>query len=280
MNFERTEIVNITPEMARVMLEKNIRINRNVGERTVRIIANAIKRGEWRLNGDTIKISDRGNLLDGQHRLHACIKADMPIITFVAYGIDESTYPLQNISHPQGFHDLLKMDGVTNSKQSAAIVNRYFALKGNLESKHGNQALLTNVALLNFYDEHNAVVDYISSQCVKFRSRTRIISGSEVGGIMLFLMLEKGADIDVLVDFFDALTDYTRSDIKAAALLRDVLRKDFESLRHLPTYARMACYYKALKAYLNGKEIRRCTYYEGDESDFNNMQITNQLKIK
>lgn len=66
----KTEIVNLTPDIASRMLNTNQR-NRPLKNNVVKQYAAAMLRGEWKLNGETIIISRDGNLLDGQHRISA-----------------------------------------------------------------------------------------------------------------------------------------------------------------------------------------------------------------
>lgn len=85
----RTVIETITPERARKLLERvrNVRATRR--EHVV-ILADAMRSRTWELNGTTIKISPDGYVVDGEHRLRACVLADVPFTTLVVYGVDQS----------------------------------------------------------------------------------------------------------------------------------------------------------------------------------------------
>ena len=65
--------VTLTPEIAFEMLEAN-RFNRPLSQQLVNRIAEQIRRGLWKFNGDTIKVSTTLDVLDGQHRLWATIR--------------------------------------------------------------------------------------------------------------------------------------------------------------------------------------------------------------
>jgi hypothetical protein len=71
----KTEMVFVTPEMAKQFLEKND-INRNVIKSHVNEIAQAILDGDWKPHHQGIAFSESGSLLDGQHRLLAVEKAN------------------------------------------------------------------------------------------------------------------------------------------------------------------------------------------------------------
>jgi hypothetical protein len=83
----KMELKTITPEWAaKTLAEKNTR-NRPISRPHVEALANEIRRGAWQVNGDTIKLSPDGQLIDGQHRLAAVVKAGVSIQSFVVEGI-------------------------------------------------------------------------------------------------------------------------------------------------------------------------------------------------
>jgi hypothetical protein len=80
----------ITPEIARWYLQSN-KSNRPVSAKAVDRIAWDMRTGKFVLTEQGIAFDKDGNLVDGQHRLHAIIKADMAQtmrVTFNAPGIE------------------------------------------------------------------------------------------------------------------------------------------------------------------------------------------------
>lgn len=82
----KAEIKRITPEMAREMLEHNGQ-NRRINSNTVMRYAHLMKTNQWHSNGESISIDENGNLVNGQHRLLACIEANVPFCCVVVYGV-------------------------------------------------------------------------------------------------------------------------------------------------------------------------------------------------
>lgn len=87
----RADRVVLTPEMAMELLEHNT-LNRPLTDQHVKRLAQQIIDGKWKFNGDTIKISADGQILDGQHRLWACIEAKMPIDTMIVRGVQRDAF--------------------------------------------------------------------------------------------------------------------------------------------------------------------------------------------
>lgn len=106
-----TEIVTVTPEMAMNLLECNT-LNRPLSDSHVKRIANQIIDGKWRFNGDTIKISDDGQVLDGQHRLWAVVEAKRPIGTIIVRGVQRDAFTtIDTICRHRSSGDTIALSG-------------------------------------------------------------------------------------------------------------------------------------------------------------------------
>lgn len=84
------KVETITPDIAKTMLGENVN-NRRISHDNVNMFAREMRNGEWRFNGEAIKFSKDGRLLDGQHRLLAVIAADKPLTTLVIRGLEDET---------------------------------------------------------------------------------------------------------------------------------------------------------------------------------------------
>jgi hypothetical protein len=82
-----TKVVMITPDMARKWLDKNMKRNRPVMSKTVHGYARTMKAGGWNLTHQGIAFDEHGELIDGQHRLHAIIEANVPVEMNVTYNV-------------------------------------------------------------------------------------------------------------------------------------------------------------------------------------------------
>lgn len=109
-----SEIVTITPDIARRLLEMN-HDNRRLNERTIRDVARDIANGRWKLNGETIIISTDGELNDGQNRLSAVVRADKPIQSIVVFGADRKSRETVDMGRSRSPAQFLGMRGIANS---------------------------------------------------------------------------------------------------------------------------------------------------------------------
>lgn len=116
-NMER---VTLTPEMAAELLEHNT-LNRPLSDQHVQRISRQIINGKWQFNGDTIKVADTGDVVDGQHRLWAVIEAKKSVDTIIVRGIERSAFAtVDTISKSRSGSDLLALCGVEINKSACA----------------------------------------------------------------------------------------------------------------------------------------------------------------
>lgn len=105
------EAVTVTPEMATKLLEANT-LNRPLADGHVKRISSQISAGKWKFNGDTIKIADNEQVLDGQHRLWAVIDANRSIETIIVRGISPDAFStIDTICRSRSFGDVIALAG-------------------------------------------------------------------------------------------------------------------------------------------------------------------------
>lgn len=117
----------ITPELARVMLTRNVK-NRGKKQKKIEDYAAMQKQGRWGFTSETIKFDRDGNLIDGQNRLFACIESGAPFVTLIAYGLDPKVFPHLDRGARRSTADNLVAEGEKNAHALAAaatLVWRY-----------------------------------------------------------------------------------------------------------------------------------------------------------
>lgn len=86
----KTSVRTITPAIAAKLLE-NTTLQRPVRQPHVDWLAGQMRDGKWKLNGETI-ILDGDKVLDGQHRLWACVESGVTFEVVVVEGVDASSF--------------------------------------------------------------------------------------------------------------------------------------------------------------------------------------------
>ena len=115
-----TETMTVTPDLAGEWTLLNTR-NRTVRYNKVAQMARDMKAGKWMLNGESIKIAADGTILDGQHRLYACMQAEVPFETIVIKGLPLEAQDTIDTGMSRKFADQLTLRGDVNAPLLGAI---------------------------------------------------------------------------------------------------------------------------------------------------------------
>lgn len=105
-----TQVLEITPEFARIMLEHN-EDNRNIRPAKLEQIKSDMKAGRFQFNGDTIKFSKDGKLNDGQHRLKAIFETNKSQKLLVVFGVERDSRTTVDIGATRTVGDHMAVQG-------------------------------------------------------------------------------------------------------------------------------------------------------------------------
>jgi hypothetical protein len=115
----KIEEKTLTPAEASTLLAST-GPNRKLIRSRVANLARAIERGEWTPDGNPIRVSDKGVLLDGQHRLSAIVESDTPVPVILLTGLSADSQLVMDSGKARSFHDYLTIRGIGDAHQMAA----------------------------------------------------------------------------------------------------------------------------------------------------------------
>ncbi len=125
------KILTISPAEAKRLLENNDG-NRKLSDRLASQYAEDMRTGSWALNGETIKVCNTSrypdpplwlhSLVDGQHRLTACVKSKKPFTTAVAFVKKLESFATVDSGKRRSAGDVFSILGHKHSNQLAAAL--------------------------------------------------------------------------------------------------------------------------------------------------------------
>lgn len=139
MSEVKTRILKVTPDVAQALISANTR-NRTKREHYVNRLASAMSRGEWKTNGDTIRVSRSGVLLDGQHRLSAIVKSGVTLEMIVVDGLDDDVFDTIDRGFGRTTGDVMQLEGEKNANVLAAATVLLYKLEKVGDPFNGNGA--------------------------------------------------------------------------------------------------------------------------------------------
>lgn len=116
------EVMLVTPAQAKEWVDNHNTHNRPVKWKSVKQYAGAMRRGEWKLNGDAIRFDYNGVLIDGQNRLHAIVDADTPITSLVVTGLEPEAQNTMDMGARRSLADALALMKESQTSRLAGVI--------------------------------------------------------------------------------------------------------------------------------------------------------------
>ncbi len=123
-SFVSTEVLTVTPDIAVSWLEAN-KGNRSVRDHVVAQYEADMRAERWEFNGDPIRFSEDGRLLDGQHRLWAIVQSETAQRFLVIRGLPDEAQITMDQGAKRDPVDQLHLVGIEVTKGVAGAARKY-----------------------------------------------------------------------------------------------------------------------------------------------------------
>lgn len=249
----RAIVMIIDPDSAREILRHQNTKNRPCSPVNIVKYARDMTAGNWKVNGEAIVFAWNGRLMDGQNRLHACVKTGIPLVTFVVFGVDPDAFDTINQGKKRGVGEALGIAGERNGKNLAASI----ALLNTYETSTSLSGFVSVKPLtVGESDEvlrrHPGLRESVSYICS--RNKTLWFLMPRVGSVCHYLFTQIApfeADL-----FFDDLASGVGLDYGDPVLyLRNRLMREKDAKAKLPMADIMALTIKAWNIRRSGRKV-------------------------
>lgn len=179
-----TKQMTITPELARRWLGNNP-TNRKISQARVDQYARSMTASQWQANGEAIKLDVDGALLDGQHRLAACIKAGVSFDSLVISSLPREVFVTLDTGAKRSHADLLSIQGTKHAAAVAGAIRWVVAYrKGLLATGKGIKLHATEV--IQFVETNPDLIVSVN----RAYPASKVLAPS-LGGALHYLFSEK-----------------------------------------------------------------------------------------
>lgn len=252
INFEK---ILITPAKAKEYLEANID-NRRIKQPVVLKYANDIIANRWLEDtGESIKIAKSGRILDGQHRLHAIIKANKSIYFHVATNLDENVFKVIDTGSTRNATDVFKIEGIKNENKLPSIISFFNLLEAGKKHKslHVHEKSTNAMLLEQYYEDENFWQSVARNSFNWYLGFAKILTPAFIGGFYAhFYKLNN----DKAHSFMLQLTSGINVENETILLLRNKLMVDKMSIKKMPQTLKMALVIKTWNCFITGKTTK------------------------
>lgn len=168
MTYPTAEWIEYGPQEAANLLEANT-ANRKLRRTAVEKYRRDMLAGDWKANGDTIKVATDGTLIDGQHRLEAILQAGsalprkVPILTVKGLDHDE-VMAITDTGLRRTPQDALYLNGYKNTALLSAMVRGVIRIEtGRIFKWHGDGQNVSNSELLHWLEKNPEAPHFVDS---------------------------------------------------------------------------------------------------------------------
>lgn len=268
-------VVTIDSEFAKWLLSLN-KANRPVNEKTVAYYAKQMATGQWKYNGDSIRISKSNILLDGQHRLHAIVKSNTSQKMLLLSELPDDSFETIDRGKTRSIGDIFAIKNIPNYTNVAAIISRILNMKlsGNNGKTDTKGNLISAQDNLDFYHQNKELMDNITFLAGKYYRLFRLVPLS-VYGSYLYFMYE--IDKDKAEDFLSKVAtgiDCSPAKYSYIYLFRQRLTNETKATSKLKDLDRNILLIKCWKHFLAGKEVKQLAWDKEREGVISFYQTT------
>lgn len=270
----QTTIEQITPEIAKEYLKSN-NVNRKQNERYIEFYARIMKEGKWLLNGESIVFDNKGNLLDGQHRLMAVIKADVTIQSIVVRNVDNEAFKTIDQGKARSASDTFSIKGIPNYIDVAAGIRLFIIMNrsklGSLNSSSCGSGSKGKYKIsaqehMEIYERNHEFWQNEVLFAKMCHRRYKILAISEITGISAYLQLIHGYTNEVVHNFFVQIFFDECTNNNTLAIFRRIVVQDLMSTRKMTGLYKTQLLIKCWKAYKTNTELKCLKWSQDKES--------------
>jgi len=201
----RSVVIEIHPDVARVLLKMTNKRNRKIKNRNTSKLLKAINESDYELTGDTIKFNKSGHLIDGQHRMYSCSESGNPLTTHVVFGLNNSVFDVLDEGSKRKASDVLYTHGINNATVVAGAIHwlEFMTNKSNKTIKQQRSVTLTNRQTLKLYRTKYKGIEKYAKE-ITMALKTLRISPSFL--LALYWVISKKGSQAIAKEFYDSWT--------------------------------------------------------------------------
>ncbi len=255
------QFVELTPERAREILQANTR-NRPLRSVYVEKLAQAMRRGEWTVNGEPIQIAGDGTLLNGQHRLCAVVQSGVTIPVLLVTGLSVEALRNMDTGTRRNLSDVLALRGEIDTTNLAAALGLLYRNRNGARMDGAGRTAPTMHEALKLLEAEPEIRGAVKTARRLYRQNHMRLS---VMAVLLYLFNE--ADPGAGTSFFEALCFPDQTPESPIRALQSILeRSRSDRTYRLPPYSLCAMTIKAFNAWSNGTSIAVLSFRPGGDS--------------
>ena len=198
------EVVTMTPQWASQLLGQTKQKNRKFKRRHLERLTSTIQSGNWYITAQGIALDNQNNILDGQHRLAAVVRAEKPIQIMLGRNLDPGIFNVVDTGCTRTAGDALDILGSNKGKTVAAALKNYQLYYQYPKVKWSGNHTPAHTDVTKLYNLHKDYVEGMIEEIARRRKSFRCFSESVALTFSLLARDKHWAETPIL-NFMDAI---------------------------------------------------------------------------
>ena len=242
----------ITPMDALGLLEGGA-ANRPLREYRAQRLAGQITAGKWAQNGESIVFDDRDRMIDGQHRMRACVLADQPIIAYCVFDVSGKVFSSIDQGDKRQGQDLAALLNFRNSALVSAVTRIALQIADGSYTTTGANYVSPS-AMTAYMERHRTKLQHTADYVSKFKDPLRRIAPQSNIAYVYYTVHD--AVPDKAVGFVEKIALGENLKKGDAILLFRARMLDLSGVTHkLDRTGKLALTIKAWNSHCSGKKV-------------------------
>ena len=208
----RADFITLTPEFAQELvathnaLPEDLFKNRPVQPEKVKTLSSQILDGTWDDNAETVKISKMGYILDGRHRVYACIMSGKSIPILYVTGVEEEVFKSIDTGKHRSAGDTFATKSIKNHTNMASIVKRLVGhSKGRTSTASTTGIRFTNEDALEVYYSNEDLLREVFQRIQYYYSNGQHILTVTNGSAVAMALILMGENREMVYNYFEEI---------------------------------------------------------------------------
>lgn len=246
----------ITPAKAKAFLENN-KSNRPLNRKNLDFLKHEMMRGNFHTTGDSVKIAENGDLLDGQHRLEAIVATGISIEMFVVRGLDKKAFKYMDQGKNRTAGDILAIEKVDNAN-SLSSMSRFIMLfqAGKFAKSTGKDGVkstkITNSDISAFVHRNKTALQ--ESRLHGYNKDNKLVPQGTLSALHFIFAKLHATQADEFCEKLVQGNDLSKTDV--IYMLRTILLADLSSRRKMGPQEKVALICKAWNIFRTKKVVQ------------------------
>jgi len=201
------EIIQLNKEICERLLESVPEFQRKRNQVNLNKIYDALEKGEWRFNGESIIVDNQDRLINGQHRIFAFLQKNFfPEVIMVKINTDSfEAFSTMDCGKSRSISEVFKSNGIKNSTNTSTITSMVYSFKQGRHPKRGCDSNYNSI--LNFYNENSEKIQNSLSVGMKMKDLSMVCQI----GFCSYILTEAGFDIKGFVDGLTSMINLSQA---------------------------------------------------------------------